>query len=110
MNKGRVASLGSPAHLYSDNGTNFKGAEAKLSKGKISTTLSPRGIEWHFIPPYAPHFGGAWERLQVRSVKAALKAILKEQYVSEAVLRTALIEVEAVISLTIALMLMTILP
>ena len=59
--------------------------------------MCAQGIQWHFNPPYAPHFGGAWERL-VKSVKTALRSVLKETYVTESVLRTALIEVEAVLN------------
>ena len=99
-----IGRTGSPAHIYSDNGTNFKGAKTELEtalqeldQNQICSTLAAHSIGWHFIPPHAPHFGGAWERL-VRSVKTALKTVLKEQYVTETVLRTALIEVEGVIN------------
>ena len=99
-----IGRRGKPAHLYSDNGTNFKGAEAELKsaiqeleQNRICTTMTPQGIEWHFNPPHAPHFGGAWERL-VRSVKTALRVVLGRQCVTETVLYTALIEVEAIIN------------
>lgn len=59
-------------HIYSDNGTYFRGAARKLneiqqldnsfkSNNEILNLLSSKGIQWHFIPPGAPHFGGAWE-------------------------------------------------
>jgi hypothetical protein len=99
-----IGRRGHPKEMYSDNGTNFKGADAELSRNlnelnqsKIFGLLSPHGITWHFNPPSAPHFGGAWERL-VQSVKTALNATLKNTLVSEAVLRTALVEVEAVLN------------
>ncbi|XP_064650018.1 uncharacterized protein LOC135501704 [Lineus longissimus] len=90
--------------MYSDNGTNFRGANAELARAlqdldqdRINGLLSPLGIKWHFNPPAAPHFGGAWERL-VSSVKRALSATLKNTLVTDTVLRTALIEVEAVLN------------
>ena len=54
-------------------------------------------IEWKFIPPSAPHMGGAWEHL-VRSVKNALKVIFKDQTPPEEVLSTALTEIEHTIN------------
>ena len=99
-----IGRRGHPSCIYSDNGTNFVGANNELKKclddlkqSKVTDFLAPQGIEWHFSPPLAPHFGGAWERL-VRSVKTALKATLKDLHVSDSVLRTALIEVEAVLN------------
>jgi hypothetical protein len=90
--------------MYSDNGTNFVGAAAELkrcldslSQDQIMQFLSPQHIEWHFNPPAAPNFGGAWESL-VKSVKTTLKTVLSTQLVPESVLRTALIEVEAVVN------------
>ncbi|XP_046576272.1 uncharacterized protein LOC124284247 [Haliotis rubra] len=77
-----IGRRGHPQHIYSDNGTNFKGADNELSQclsefkqDKIGDFLAPQGIQWHFIPPHSPHFGGAWERL-VRSTKTALRATL----------------------------------
>ena len=100
-----IGRRGKPMEIFSDNGKNFIGASNEL--GELLTNLDENddlhnfllksSIKWHFIPPNAPHFGGAWERL-VKSTKSALKNVLKEQCVTETVLRTALIEVEDVIN------------
>ena len=100
-----IGRRGKPAEIYSDNGTNFVGACRELQEvlaqldqsRSVQNFLLRSSIQWNFIPPNAPHYGGAWERL-VRSTKTALKAILKEQCVTENVLRTALIEVEDIIN------------
>ncbi|GFR15207.1 integrase catalytic domain-containing protein [Trichonephila clavata] len=63
------ARRGAPRHIYSDNGTNFVGARRKLddirklwlslpTNESISYYLSKSSIDWHFIPPSSPHFGG----------------------------------------------------
>ena len=100
-----ISRRGKPKEMYSDNGTNFVGASHELQDSlqdlnendSLHSYLLKSTITWHFIPPQAPHFGGAWERL-VRSTKLALKAVLKENIVSEMVLRTTLAEVEDMIN------------
>ena len=99
-----VSRRGHPTDIFSDNATNFKGAERELKESldqldqqKISNFCLQGLTNWHFIPPQAPHYGGVWERL-VKSVKTALKATLKEQVVTDTVLRTTLAEVEAVLN------------
>ncbi|XP_064625967.1 uncharacterized protein LOC135486798 [Lineus longissimus] len=93
-----------PRRIFSDNGTNFVGANTELRRclqqldhHKILQYVTPLKIEWYFNPPTAPHFGGAWERL-VRSVKKALSTVIANVQVSEAVLRTALVEVQAIVN------------
>ncbi|CAH2083722.1 unnamed protein product [Euphydryas editha] len=101
----RMASRrGWPAHLYSDNGTNLRGADTELKKAvaeldeqTLQTTASIYGTKWTFIPPASPHWGGAWERL-IRSVKVALKVVLKERAPREEVLNTLIAEVEAIVN------------
>ena len=95
-----AARRGTPIHLYSDNGTNFHGAEKELREAlktidnkKIGAYAKNKNINWHFNPASAPFMGGAWERL-VRSVKTALYIILKEQAPKEEVLITVLAEIE----------------
>ena len=73
-----MARRGKPRNIYSDNGTNFVGAERELKEcldrmeqAKISDTLSQYVVQWFFNPPSAPHFGGIWERL-VKSAKKKL--------------------------------------
>src|SRR5690348_10859744 len=57
---------GTPKQMYSDNGTNLRGADKELQKAlndfeqaEIVKELTPRKIDWHFIPPAAPHMGGS---------------------------------------------------
>ena len=99
-----AARRGQPKALYSDNGSNFVGAERQLSESlaewdqtKIVDQLSQKGIEWHFLPPGAPHMGGVWERL-VGSVKRALRTVVGENCLTDEVLYTFLTEVESMLN------------
>ncbi len=92
-----------PAELYSDQGTNFRGGENELReafsaiRAELQESLAKHQINFLFNPPAAPHFGGVWER-EIRSVKAALSTTIGAQSVPEEVLRTVLIEVEAILN------------
>ena len=99
-----MARRGKPRNIYSDNGTNFVGAERELKEcldrmeqTKISDTLSQDGIQWFFNPPSAPHFGGVWERL-VKSAKKALKITLNGQLVNDETLLTFMAETESLLN------------
>ncbi|KAL1261107.1 hypothetical protein QQF64_008934 [Cirrhinus molitorella] len=98
-----IARRGSPAKLYSDQGTNFKGGEKELSEwfnnmtSDLKRVLAKQKIDFHFNPPAAPHFGGTWER-EIKSVKMALYTVIGVQPVSEEVLHTVLLEVEAILT------------
>jgi len=63
----------------------------------LKDQLAGQKIMFRFNPLSAPHFGGTWER-EVKSVKAALKVILKDQTVSETALSTVLTEVEGILN------------
>ena len=74
---------GKPDELWSDNATNFRGAddelrrlltEAEFSWGRVTNSLASEGIRWRSIPPSAPHFGGLWEA-GVKSTKTHLRRV-----------------------------------
>ena len=95
---------GVPQQMYSDNGTNLRGADTELKKAlaefdqvRILNELTPQRIEWHFIPPAAPHMGGSWERM-VKSVKTALRVTLKERAPKEDDLLTFMTEAENLVN------------
>ncbi|XP_059048070.1 uncharacterized protein LOC131843444 [Achroia grisella] len=91
-----MARRGKPTEIWSDNGTNFHGADAELRRAAIEASREDAAnhrIRWRFISPSAPFMGGAWERL-VRSVKTALAATLHERHPSEETLVTLLCEAE----------------
>lgn len=99
-----IARRGTPHQMFSDNGTNFKGAERELEqavsaldKSKMMIEYTSKSVKWTFIPPAAPHMGGAWERL-VQSVKKVLMIILKERYPSDESLRNLLMEAEKIVN------------
>ncbi len=98
-----IARRGTPAELWSDQGTNFRGGQRELREAyaalvpDIQHQLARQRIHFHFNPPSAPHFGGVWER-EVRSVKSALYIVLGSQSVPEEVLMTVLLEVEAILN------------
>ncbi|XP_067205343.1 uncharacterized protein [Linepithema humile] len=74
---------GIPSDLYSNNGTNFQGAEKELSttfcrivnSSDLGTQLATDGTSWHFIPLAAPHFGDIWEA-GVKSMKHHLRRVV----------------------------------
>lgn len=99
-----AARRGWPQHLYSDNGTNLRGADTELKKSiqelddkMLKDEAVNNGVQWTFIPPVSPHWGGAWERL-IRSVKTSLKVVLKERAPREEVLSTLFAEVENIVN------------
>lgn len=76
---------GDPEKIYSDNGTNFVGANKELNKALLSWQdenvqhfVHLKGSEWHFITPSAPHEGGIWEAA-VRQMKHHLKRVMGVQ-------------------------------
>ncbi|GFW92223.1 integrase catalytic domain-containing protein [Trichonephila clavipes] len=102
------ARRGAPRHIYSDNGTNFVGARRKLDEIRklwlslptneaISYYLSKSSIDWHFIPPSSPHFGGIWES-GIRSVKFHLKRVLGETILTFEELTTLLKQIEGLLN------------
>lgn len=95
---------GRPKLIRSDNGTNFKGGDRELREAliewnnqKITEFLHQRDVEWVYNPPGASHMGGVWERL-IRSVRQILRALLKEQLVSDETLMTTLTETERILN------------
>ncbi|XP_052857337.1 uncharacterized protein LOC128265398 [Drosophila gunungcola] len=69
-----ISLRGSPRTIWRDNATNFLGAKRELAELKelflsephtasITSSCLANGIDWKFIPPRAPHFGGLLRRL-----------------------------------------------
>lgn len=80
-----ISRRGQPSDIYSDNGTNFVGA-SKIIDDDMQKMIrqnpqlaakehTNRAIQWHFIPPASPHFGGLWEA-GVKSTKYHLRRII----------------------------------
>ena len=89
-----------PSHIYTDNGTNFRGSCREVREAirlvnydRISQEFNARPISWHFQIPSSPTMGGAWERL-IRSVKQGLEISMKSRHPSFEVLETMMTEVE----------------
>ena len=93
---------GPPIEVFSDNRTNFKGAEseiktcfAEVESDHIDNCLRMLGIKWYFSPPHASHAGGVWERM-TRSICRILRALLGSQFVDDKTLLTLMGEVKKV--------------
>lgn len=81
-----MARRGKCSNIFSDNATNFTGANRELlelrqlvlsedHQEKVERMLVEDGISWHFIPPRSPHFGGLWEA-GIKSVNNHSKRLL----------------------------------
>lgn len=99
-----VSRRGLPAHVYSDNGTNFVGAAKHLRKAHESSMLmvtsqvidnaTKNATQWHFTPPSSPHFGGLWEA-GVKSMKFHLKRTIGDSKLTYEELSTLLTQIES---------------
>jgi len=95
-------------HIYTDNATNFVGANKQLEelknvwdskehKENVQSFLNGNSITWHFIPPRAPHFGGLWEAA-VKSVKQHLNRTVANINLTYDEMYTVLVQIEACIN------------
>lgn len=99
-----ISRRGCPEEIRSDNGGNFVKGEKKLreavrswNQAQIHEYLLQHDIKWTFNPPAASHHGGVWERC-IRTVRKVIKALLKEQVLSDEGLSTLMCEVESVVN------------
>ena len=99
-----IARRGQPDEIFSDNGTNFVGAERvlreslqSLQQSKLNNFCPQLEIKWRFNPPYATHMGGAWERM-IHSVRRILNALTQMQTLTEEGLVTLMTEVEGILN------------
>lgn len=100
------ARRGIPSAMYSDNATNFQGAQCELAAvwraathdSTVLNKLAEKGIKWKFIPPSAPHFGGLWEAC-VHSIKCHLKRVIGVHTLTFEEMSTLLCKVEACLNL-----------
>lgn len=99
-----LARRGNVKRIYCDNGSNFKGAQRELrgllqqlEESELQQHAAERGIEFHFNPPYAPHFGGIHESM-VKSCKRALFSVLKNREFSDAMLIAAATGAEDIVN------------
>ncbi|XP_075732618.1 uncharacterized protein LOC142775163 [Rhipicephalus microplus] len=99
-----LARRGVPITMYSDNALAFKRASRDLRNIWSVMKSSPFAyfllnyrIEWKFIVPGAPWWGGWWERL-VRTVKSSLRKVMGKSKLSSEQAETMLLEVQAVVN------------
>lgn len=87
-----AARRGLPNVIYSDNAKTFVSVSNQLQQ-----YFGPHTPQWKFIVPYAPWWGGWWERL-IRSVKLALRKTLCVKCLTRSELKTTLHEIEACVN------------
>ena len=103
-----VARRGLCKTIYCDNATNFVGAKNKLkdlddiiystaSQEAIIEACSTKGVDFRFIPPRSPHFGGLWEAA-VKSAKHLIMKNASEAHLTYEELETVVIEIEAILN------------
>ncbi|CAG7823415.1 unnamed protein product, partial [Allacma fusca] len=99
-----IARRGKPSHIFSDNGSNFVGADREL-KEMLQVVISAEvneaakrmlqedGISWKFNPAAAPHMGGIWEA-GIKSTKFHLKRVVGTGSLTYEELQTILVQIE----------------
>ncbi|XP_018406148.1 PREDICTED: uncharacterized protein LOC108782372 [Cyphomyrmex costatus] len=103
-----ISRRGKPTDVYSDNGTNFVGANKELKKcleifsqeqerRNIMDYTATEGIKWNLIPARAPHFGGLWES-SVKSFKAHFYKTATDASMTFEEVSTLVVQIEAILN------------
>nr|XP_015915288.2 uncharacterized protein LOC107445418 [Parasteatoda tepidariorum] len=89
-----------------DNAKTFIGANIEIKKLRkmincpdetLASYFTNEGIDWKFIPPRSPNFGGIWEA-GVKSFKFHLKRVIGNQNLTLEEFLTILTEIEGVLN------------
>ncbi|GFU85239.1 integrase catalytic domain-containing protein [Trichonephila clavipes] len=97
---------GKCSKIYTDNATNFVGANSILKKfhklinfpdENLAKYFVSENIDWKFIPPKSPHFGGLWEA-GIKSVKHHLKRAIGNLHFTFEEFETIMIQVEGILN------------
>ncbi|XP_076377138.1 uncharacterized protein LOC143259350 [Megalopta genalis] len=100
-----IARRGICRNIYSDNGSNFVGANNELRElqeilkgdNRVENFLAGKGITWHFMPALSPHFGGIWEAA-VKSFKHHVKRVVGDELFTFEQFNTFITEVEVILN------------
>ncbi|GFX33005.1 integrase catalytic domain-containing protein [Trichonephila clavipes] len=97
---------GKCAKLHFDNATNFVGANIELKfffnlvckpDEALASYMASEGIDWKFLPPRAPNFGGLWEAC-VKSFKLYLKRVVGNIRLTYEEFLTVIIQIEGMLN------------
>ncbi|GFT28342.1 integrase catalytic domain-containing protein [Trichonephila clavipes] len=92
--------------MFSDNGKTFVGTNIELKElhdlvmapdETLVSYFNDEQIDWNFIPPRSPNFGGLWES-GVKSFKTHLKRVARKSNLTLEDFITLLAEIEAVLN------------
>ncbi|XP_055633586.1 uncharacterized protein LOC129773936 [Toxorhynchites rutilus septentrionalis] len=86
-----IARRGKPHVIHCDNTRNFKGAQHEAA---VVNPCANDGIEFKFIPPRSPNFGGLWEAA-VKSFKKHFRSTVGNSILSQDEFVTLLSRIEA---------------
>ncbi|XP_053969189.1 uncharacterized protein LOC128870561 [Anastrepha ludens] len=97
-----------PTRIWSDNATNFVGAKNEMAELKrlflsekhvqaVHEFCLANTIDWHFIPPRSPHFGGLWEAA-VKTAKYHFHRSVGSSLLNFDELRTLICHIAAIIN------------
>lgn len=103
-----IARRGKPLNMYSDNGTNFVGANNDIQElmqltssekhnQKVANVLSKDGVKWNFNAPSVPHMGVLWEA-GVKSTKFHLRRVMGLNRLTFEELTTLTTQIEAILN------------
>lgn len=103
-----ISRRGNPSQIFCDNATNFVGADNQLNElakffqsqknsDTIKNYLSQNEIEFRFIPPRSPHWGGLWES-SIKSAKYHIKRLVGKANLTFEELYTTLTRIEAILN------------
>ena len=84
-----ISRRGHSENIYSDNGTNFTGAQGELAKSlkcldqdRIVKELTNHKINWNFSPPVSPWMNGAMKAI-LKTTKKHLNTITRNHLFNE---------------------------
>lgn len=103
-----ISRRGNPELIYSDNATNFLGAKNQLKElrdfflrpehtNAIKEFSAQNQIQFKFIPPRSPHWGGIWEAA-IKSSKYHLIRLIGDSKLTFEEFYTVLVQVEAIMN------------